>query len=132
MSESAGHRADVDAEGDVEAPVVGQLGKREDVPAAAGHVELAVDGLAVVAEQQKPDLHRDLRIGSTEALRLAAAPLRPRVSDAELRADVLPAFAGMAEIEVAAAAEDAIAQMADNTHVAALRGLARYAVSREH
>ena len=34
--------------------------------------------------------------------------------------------------EFAAAAEDAIAPLSDNPHVAALRGLARYAVSREH
>jgi octaprenyl-diphosphate synthase len=34
--------------------------------------------------------------------------------------------------EFAAAAEDAIAHVTDNPYVAALRGLARYAVSREH
>ena len=48
---------DVDAEADVEGPLVGQLGEAEDVPAAAGQVQLAVDGLAVVAEQEEADLH---------------------------------------------------------------------------
>ena len=40
--------ADVEAEGDVEAPFVRQVGQPQHVPAAADHVELAVDRLAVI------------------------------------------------------------------------------------
>src|SRR6201992_556405 len=49
---------DVDAEADVEGPVVGQLGQAEDFPAAAAQVELAVDRLGVVGEEEKADVHR--------------------------------------------------------------------------
>jgi hypothetical protein len=48
---------DVDAEADREGPLGRQLGEAEDVPAAAGQVELAVDGLAVVAEEEEADVH---------------------------------------------------------------------------
>ena len=48
---------DVDAEADVEGPLGGKLGQAQDVPAAAGQIQLAVDGLAVVAEEQEADVH---------------------------------------------------------------------------
>ena len=62
---------------DVEAPLVGQLGQAQDVPAAADHVELAVDRLAVVGEEQEADApssapsRRRRQVG--EQLGLAAA-----------------------------------------------------------
>src|ERR1700761_1014885 len=48
---------DVDAEADVEGPLVGQLGQAEDVPAAAGEVELPVHRLRVVGEHEEADVH---------------------------------------------------------------------------
>jgi hypothetical protein len=48
---------DIDAEADVEGPLVGELGQAQDVPAAAGQVELAVDCLAVVGEQDEAEVH---------------------------------------------------------------------------
>ena len=59
--------ADVEAEPDVEAPLVGELGQAQHVPAAADHVELAVDRLAVIRKEQEADLHRQpLSTGRSE------------------------------------------------------------------
>ena len=86
---------DVDAEGDVEGPVVRQLRQAQHVPAAAGHVELAVDGLGVVGEEEEADVHC-VRVGDDgqvgEQLDLAVA--------AELEVDRLVLAVGAEEPEV--------------------------------
>src|SRR6201990_3205961 len=48
---------DVDAEADVEGPLVRQLGQAQDVPVAAVEGELAVAGLAVVGEEEEAEVH---------------------------------------------------------------------------
>ena len=67
---------DVDAEADVEGPLVRQLGQAQDVPAAAVEVELAVDRLAVVGEQEEADVHGASSGRGRRRGRRAARPCR--------------------------------------------------------